>query len=341
MQIEVRLAESKEFAVYEDGQFVHAGLVLGHNDGIDEQGFDHRALFQERKAQSVYPYRMQGVRVTAVKEHTNKGMIIKPYWRGMPEDVERIINDPESNFHKMAKQACIALLNEGKFNAIVSPQIRQFEFGGCAQELPIKAGEQQHFADVGVWDHRLPNNPIAMEVTYKSQQTKDRILRLSQAGVHVYNINILDRTREALRKGKIVNVDFYRQMMLAKKFQLKADTESTLALNALYIQVAMLKEQEERKLAMRKAAEIRARAEMKSRQQAERRKAESLRDALSKKQELERQNTAWMQRLANERALADKKLADHKALCRRCKHRFPCPYYLSSACGPTLQFACA
>jgi hypothetical protein len=341
MKIEERIAKSDEFAAYEDGTFIHVGLARGHNGGIDEKGFNHQEVFEARKASGVYPYQIEGIRVTAVSEHTKNGTTIKPYWRGIAEDVERIINDPESNFHKMAKEACVGLLKEGKFNAIVKRPLQQFEFGGCALELPISADGRHHFADIGVWDHRFPDDPIAMEITYRSPQTKERIMRLSEAGVHVYDFNILDRTRNALREGRKVDIDFYRRLMLDKKFELKSGKESKLKLDALYLHVAMLKEQEERKLAMQKAAELWARRDIELRQEQDRRNAYTSKADKARADEVERQYEAWRKRQAELKAISDKKREDHHALCRRCAHRDPCPYFMSSACGPDLHFTCA
>lgn len=256
MKNEERIAKEVELAEYPCGTMVHVGLVTGHNEGIDESGFDHRAFFQEQKEKGIYPHRFAGIRVKAVREHVNAGKKVLPYWSMIPEDVERILNDPESVYHKMAKEACIGLLRERKFNDIVKQKLPLFEFGGCQAELPIVAAGHQHFADVGVWDHRFPNNPIAMEVTYTSKQTKERILRLTQAGIHVYNFNILDRTRNELREGREPSVKFYRDAMLKNKFSLK-EGEDVLKLNALYLDVARVKDEAERKREMERAQERR------------------------------------------------------------------------------------
>lgn len=257
MKNEERIAKEVELAEYPCGTMVHVGLVTGHNDGIDESGFDHRAFFQEQKEKGIYPQRFAGIRVKAVREHVNAGKKVLPYWSMIPEDVERILNDPESVYHKMAKDACIGLLRERKFNDIVKTKLPLFEFGGCQAELPIAAAGHQHFADVGVWDHRFPNNPIAMEITYTSGQTKERILRLTQAGIHVYNFNIRDRTRDELREGREPSIKFYRDAMLKSKFSLRKDTESDLKLDAEYLNVARVKAEAERKREMDRAQERR------------------------------------------------------------------------------------
>lgn len=259
MNNETRIAKEIELAQYPDGTLVHVGLVTGHNDGIDETGFDHKAFFEAQKANKVYPHRIEGIRVKAVRQHINDGKQVKPHWSAFAEDIERVLNDPESKYHKMAKDACIALLLEGNFNQIVKTPIPMLQFGGCQAELPIMAGGQQHYADVGLWDERFPQMPIAMEITYTSKQTKERILRLSQAGVHVYEFNILDRTRDALKCGVVVDVDFYRSQMMSNRFRLKSDTEVVNLLDAEYIRVAELIAEQKRKMAMDRAVEIASR----------------------------------------------------------------------------------
>lgn len=259
MNNETRIAKDIELAQYPDGTLVHVGLVTGHNDGIDETGFDHKAFFEDQKANKVYPHRIEGIRVKAVRQHINDGKQVKPHWSAFAEDIERVLNDPESKYHKMAKDACIALLLEGKFNQIVKTPIPMLQFGGCQAELPIMAGGQQHYADVGLWDERFPQMPIAMEITYTSKQTKERILRLSQAGIHVYEFNILDRTRDALKCGVVVDVDFYRSQMMSNRFRLKSDTEVVNLLDAEYIRVAELIAEQKRKMAMDRAVEIASR----------------------------------------------------------------------------------
>ena len=351
MKNEERIAKESELAEYPDGTMVHVGLVTGHNDGVDEDGFDHRAFYQAQKDQGIYPQRIKGIRVNAVREHVNAGKNIKPYWSMIPEDVERIIKDPESIYHKMAKEACIGLLRERKFNDIVKTKIPQFEFGGCQAELPIMAAGYQHFADVGVWDHRFPKNPIAMEVTYTSRQTKERILRLTQAGIHVYNFDITQRTRNELREGREPSVKFYRDAMLKSKFSLKRDTECVLKLDAIYIEVARAKAEAERKRHMERAAAWRQQQykEMLADEQNEQRKKDEakvkrnlenqmMRDNIERNARLE-QDVERIQREREARLAQD--WDDQKALCKRCKHRYPCPFSYAKACGPNYQFTCA
>jgi len=248
-----RIAECSELAEYQDGTLVHVGMVTGHNDGIDEDGFDHRKYFEAQKERGLYPQRIDGLRVTAVREHVSNGRDVKTHWRAFTEDLERILNDPESEYHKMAKEACLGLLRERKFNDIVKTKIPQFKFGGCQAELLINAGDRQFFADVGVWDHRSRNIPIAMEISYTSPQTKERISALSQSGTHVYNFDILERTRGQLKAGNEVNVQFYRELMLKKKFTFQEVTEVNTPLQAFYIGVAELKKAEEQRRAIERA----------------------------------------------------------------------------------------
>lgn len=362
MENEKRIASAPELAVYPDGTMVHVGLVTGHNDGIDESGFDHRKLFDDYKKQGLYPHRISGIRVMAVKEAHFDGAKRKPHWRAFAEDVERIINDPESKYHKMAKEACISLLEERRFNDIVDDKIPEFEFGGCQAELPITADGKQHFADVGVWDHRQKDSPIAMEITYTSGQTKERILRLSQSGIYVYNFNILHRTRDQLTRGKDVDVKFYRDVMLRKKFSLKGDVDAVRPLKAFYLHVARLKEQEERRAAFEHIAMIRERKErlamIREREKrlayealvqedhqtqierAKQRKAYELRRA----EEIQR-HAELLRRDAESKAVAEAQVKQdwetQKALCRRCAHSNPCPFSYAQKCGPDYQFTCA
>ena len=254
MKNKERIAECNELAEYPDGTLVHVGLATGHNDGIDEDGFNHRDYFEAQKERGLYPQRIDGIRVTAVQEHVNSGRDVKTHWRAFAEDLDRILNDPESEYHKMAKEACLGLLIERRFNDIVNKKIPEFEFGKCQAELLINADGRQFFADVGVWDHRSRNTPIAMEISYTSPQTRERISALSQSGTHVYNFNILERTRNQLKGGSNVSVKFYRELMLEKKFTLQLNTEVKTPLQAFYIGVAELKRAEEQRRAIERAA---------------------------------------------------------------------------------------
>jgi len=370
MKNKERIAECNELAEYPDGTLVHVGLATGHNDGIDEDGFNHRDYFEAQKERGLYPQRIDGIRVTAVQEHVNSGRDVKTHWRAFAEDLDRILNDPESEYHKMAKEACLGLLIERRFNDIVNKKIPEFEFGKCQAELLINADGRQFFADVGVWDHRSRNTPIAMEISYTSPQTRERISALSQSGTHVYNFNILERTRNQLKSGSNVSVKFYRELMLEKKFTFQLNTEVKTPLQAFYIGVAELKRAEEQRRAIERAAmrheqankrlyQARAEANRQAMQRqailqdktilhAQTNQINAVAFKLQKQEEWRRIESDGFKRDAEERAQAKKALAKleddwetQKALCRRCAHSNPCPFSYAQKCGPDYQFTCA
>jgi hypothetical protein len=252
----VRIAEDSELAQYEDGTIIHVGLATGHNNGVDYDGFDHAAEYEMRKERGEFPFRNEGIRVHATKEHYRSEALVKAHWRSNAEDIERVLNDPESKYHKIAKAACVDLLGEGMFASMIKGSMPKFEFGGCKPELHIKSGDRSFYADVGVWDHRFPDTPMAFEISYKSPQTKERIKALADAGVIVYEIGIYNETLDAAKKGVIVNHSFYRKLMLQKRFRRIGVANGKSLLESRYVEVEKRMREARMREEMQRAAEF-------------------------------------------------------------------------------------
>jgi hypothetical protein len=253
----VRIAEDSELAQYEDGTIIHVGLATGHNNGVDHDGFDHAAEYEMRKERGEFPFRNEGIRVHATKEHYRSEALVKAHWRSNAEDIERVLNDPESKYHKIAKAACVDLLGEGMFASIIKGSMPKFEYGGCKPELQIKSRDRSFYADVGVWDHRFPDTPMAFEISYKSPQTKERIKALADVGVIVYEIGIYNETLDAAKKGVIVNHSFYRKLMLQKRFRRIGVANGKSLLESRYVEVERRMREARMREEMQRAAEVR------------------------------------------------------------------------------------
>lgn len=248
-----KVAEDRELAEYHDGTIVHVGLAAGNNNGVDEDGVDHRLIFETRKAAGELPSRFKGIRLTAVSQHVRDGVLIKPYWRAMPEDVERIIASHESDFHMMAKSACIELLEHGLFPMMLRSPLRQFRASGWQEELTV--GRSGHRADIGVWDDRHPKFPIALEIKFSHGQSKSRIDALLEDKVKVFEISIRNATLDALKDGEIVDERFYSGLIMSRKFRPVGpkDFISDFEIEYLHVEEAM-RQKRQREAIMRAAA---------------------------------------------------------------------------------------
>ena len=237
----IRIADTSEIAFYRDGTTLHVGLVTGHNNGTDEAGRNHKDEYDARRAAGEHPYQHYAdVAMHPVTSYTREdGAIVKAHWRTNAGDVDRLVISAESDFHKMAKQACYELLRDGKFNQMVRTGIKHFVFGSCAQEHPVRIGQDIFYADVGVWDLRFPGDPIAFEITYTSANSARKIDAFREGGTVLYNIKIYEATREEIKNGNLVDVQFYKDMMLRKRFhRLGEPNKSSLEVEYIRIQEA-------------------------------------------------------------------------------------------------------
>ena len=237
----IRIADTSEIAFYRDGTTLHVGLVTGHNNGTDEAGRNHKDEYDARRAAGEHPYQHYAdVAMHPVKSYTREdGAIVKAHWRTNAGDVDRLVVSAESDFHKMAKQACYELLRDGKFNQMVKTGVKHFVFGSCAQEHPVRIGQDIFYADVGTWDLRFPGDPIAFEITHTSANSARKIDAFRESGTVLYNINIDKATREEIKNGNLVDVQFYKDMMLRKRFhRLGEPNKSSLEVEYIRIQEA-------------------------------------------------------------------------------------------------------
>ena len=238
----IRIADTSEIAFYRDGTTLHVGLVTGHNDGTDEAGRNHADEYNARRAAGEHPHQhYEDVAMHPVKSYTREdGAIVKAHWRTNAGDVDRLVVAAESDFHKMAKQACYELLRDGKFNQMVRTGIKHFVFGRCAQEHPVRIGQDIFYADVGVWDLRFPGDPIAFEITYTSGNSARKIDAFRESNTVLYNIKIYEATREEIKNGNLVDVQFYKDLMLRKRFhRLGEPNKSSLEVEYIRIQEAI------------------------------------------------------------------------------------------------------
>lgn len=313
MITEKRIAQRHELAYYADGTIVHVGLCVGMNGGIDGSGFNHKAEYERRRAQGEYPTRFNGIRMSAVTEHMRNNARVMAHWRAVTEDVQRVMNDPESDFHKMAKQACCELVHTGFFHDMTKKNLRSFRPDGAIIEMPITTNGVTYYADVGVWDNRFKQYPIAMEITYSSGQGSKRVADLIEAGIKVYEINIYQQTLNALKNGDKVDKDFYRTLMLYRGFRELSGVQHLPALDVEIIKLDDLLDEER----LRRAFE----------------------DVVLTRDKIENHSDETWPDIDGGKFI-DEELVKHHENCRRCKHRYPCAYFLSSKCGPEYEFEC-
>lgn len=253
----IRIADTSEIAFYRDGTTLHVGLVTGHNNGTDEAGRNHKNEYDARRAAGEHPHQHYAdVAMHPVTSYTREdGAIVKAHWRTNAGDVDRLVISAESDFHKMAKQACYELLRDGKFNQMVKTGIKHFVFGSCAQEHPVRIGKDIFYADVGVWDLRFPGDPIAFEITYTSANSARKIDAFRENDTVLYSIKIYEATREEIKNGNLIDVQFYKDMMLRKRFhRLGVPNKSRLEVEYIRIQEAIDAAEFERRQASARAA---------------------------------------------------------------------------------------
>lgn len=264
MESIIKVADTSEIAFYRDGANLHVGLVAGHNGGIDEAGRNHAEEYQARRAAGEHPFQhYEDVAVHPVKSYRREdGAIVKAHWRASASDVDRLVAAAESDFHKMAKQACYELLRDGKFNQIVRTGIKHFVFSGCAQEHPIRIGADIFYADVGAWDARFYSDPVAFEITYTSANSARKIDAFRENDMVLYNIKIYEATRQEIKDGNLIDVQFYKDMMLRKRFHRMGEpNKSKLEVEYIKIRQAIDAAEFERRQAGAKAVRDKRTAE--------------------------------------------------------------------------------
>jgi hypothetical protein len=320
MTIEKRIAQEHDLAYYADGTIVHVGLCVGMNKGVDANGFDHRAEYEKRKDQGQYPTRFNGIRMSAVTEHMRNNARVVAHWRALAEDVQRVMHNHETDFHRMAKEACLELVQLGHFQELTRYNMRKFHVGNAQIEHPITAGDTTYYADVGVWDNRFPQFPIAMEITFTSGQSDKRLNDMIKAGVKVYEANIYNHTLQAAKDGVKIDHQFYKDYLMRRGFREQSSKDRRTLLDVEIIRLDELLRQKK----LQREMEIASKARM---------MAPNGFGGLRKMDADEREQF---------RATEDARLAllDHHAECYQCKHRYPCAYFLSSKCGPQYEFEC-
>lgn len=239
---DVKVAVVSEIARYDDGKTVHCALARGHNNGIDEHGVNHQELFEDRRDKGELPFITKGIQVTPVVGHVRDGVSIPSHWRSKAEDIEKFIlgggeAGGEGEAHRLAKQACLNLIEQGKIRSIIRGELPSgFHLGGQAPEVSIKVDDDIYFADVGAWDARFPDTPVVFEITNTSGQKAKRLKAMSDVGIRVYEIVIGPKVRSAARNGVEINVGFFESMMLKSKFRLRNGVSTDCALTR-YIRI--------------------------------------------------------------------------------------------------------
>ena len=317
-----RIAQSDEWARYEDDTWVHCGLATDPDDNIYE-GVDHKALYEERKAAGEWPYRLPGLMLAAVKQHSRQVAVTKAHWRLMSVDVERVLNGM-TDYHKMAQDAVVMLLGERRIKELARDGALDWvEYGGCKVEKLTKSGRK---LDVGAWDRRYPDDLIAFEITYTSGQSLERVKELEADKVLVYERNIRQWTLDAVKSNIIPDVDFYAEKIKKSGFRRINSEDFEAGLSARYLKLkeaedaarvrAAIKEKQrladlearrEREERQRQA-EIERRAkvafELQRKRDAQRREDEAKRkaeNAIKEQQEEQRRAERYAQKLAAEK----------------------------------------
>lgn len=343
MTIEKRIAQEHDLAYYVDGTIVHVGLCVGMNKGVDGNGFDHRAEYERRKDQGEYPTRFNDIRMSAVTEHMRNNARVVAHWRALAEDVQRVMHNHETDFHRMAKEACLELVQLGHFQELTRYNMRKFHVGDAQIEHPITAGDTTYYADVGVWDNRFPQFPIAMEITFTSGQSDKRLNDMIKAGVKVYEANIYNHTLQAAKDGVKIDHQFYKDYLMRRGFREQSSKDRRTLLDVEIIRLEQLLKRQQMDIAAKARAGEREKEDQLRR--AKEREFQQSREQWQK-QRAERQQLEHEEREKRKReelrAVEDARLVllDHHAECYQCKHRYPCAYFLSSKCGPEYEFEC-
>jgi hypothetical protein len=93
---------------------------------------------------------------------------------------------------------------------------------------------------VGAWDARFYSDPVAFEITYTSANSARKIDAFRNNDMVLYNIKIYEATRQEIKDGNLVDVQFYKDMMLRKRFHRMGEpNKSKLEVEYIRIQEAI------------------------------------------------------------------------------------------------------
>ena len=284
-------AKTEEIAQYADGISVHCALARGENGGIDENGQNDFAIYEERKALGEWPKDVNGLDVHAVVSHERDGILIKSHWKNNRGEVDRFMAK-ETYYHTSANIAVLEMIHEGRILDLLSRKddLDGFEFGACHLEYLISANGNSYKADVAAIDKQFPDLPIVFEVVYSSDLKRQKIEDLNGIGLLIFKANIKSMTIKAVEEMERVDVAFYKRR-LASKFKI-ASVKAKIS--GRWRDIAEAKDRE--RLARARAEAERRRLAVEARLQAEK-KEQAERAAIWERERAEREEqekiAAW------------------------------------------------
>lgn len=323
----VTAAMTKNGPAFYKGQEIHPSVI--------NEGSELLSLAMKDKQNLVNRH---GVKVIPVKQSVDGAM---PHFRVSDENYQAKAQAFGETLHNRFRDVTYEMLKEDgaqAFHNIVSfDGAHNFTYGDCACERMI----DEYRPDVTVFHaNEAVSGIIALEVIHSNPPSKEKVEAYMQLGHVVLRISIARIAEEWLKAGHDIADADIRQFILQERYKLPRSVNKRLLREVNFVWVDL---NESMKRRQRQAAENAAR-EARERQAQLRAKREAQEDARAKiERDKQRAELRW-QHQQHEAELAEKKrkaqakiAAEHKAReerCLPCEHRYPCAYFLSSACGP-------
>jgi len=323
----VTAAMTKNGPAFYKGQEIHPSVIDEGNDLLAEAMQDKDNLVNRH-----------GIKVIPVRQSVDGAM---PHFRISDENYQAKAQAFGETLHNRFRDATHDMLEHGgsdTFHSIVSfDGAHNFRYGSAVCEKEVDG----YRPDVTVF-HASDEvkGIVALEVVHSSPPSKEKVQAYMELGHVVLRLNISTIAEAWLKSGVDVSDDDIKQFILQERYKVPRSVNRALLRQVNFVWLDLIeREAEERRQAEQKA--IKELLEYVNRKDKE---LEAKKEARLKiERDKQRAKLRWRHQ-QHEAELAEKKrkaqtkiAAEHKAReerCLPCEHRYPCAYFLSSACGP-------
>lgn len=319
----VTAAMTKNGPAFYKGQEIHPSVI--------DEGSDLLAEAMQDKDNLVNRH---GIKVIPVRQSVDGAM---PHFRISDENYQAKAQAFGETLHNRFRDTTHDMLEHSgsdAFRSIVSfDGAHNFRYGSAACEKEVDG----YRPDVAVF-HASDEvkGIVALEVVHSSPPSKEKVQAYMELGHVVLRLNIKTIAEAWLKSGAEVSDDDIKQFILQERYKVPRSVNRALLRQVNFVWLDLIERERERV----RQIEIEAR----DRQAQLRAKREAQEDARAKiERDKQRAELRWRHQ-QHEAELAEKKrkaqakiAAEHKARkerCLPCEHRYPCAYFLSSACGP-------
>lgn len=319
----VTAAMTKNGPAFYMGQEIHPSVIDEGSDLLTEAMRDKDNLVNRH-----------GIKVIPVRQSVDGAM---PHFRISDEKYQDKAHQFSETLHNRFRDVTHAMLENGGsdafYNIVSFDGAHNFRYGSAACEKEVDG----YRPDIAVF-HASDEveGIVALEVVHSSPPSKEKVQAYMELGHVVLRLNISIIAEAWLKSGSEVSDKDITQFILQERYKVPRSINKALLRQVNFVWLDLI----ERENARRRQVEIEAR----ERQAQLRAKREAQEDAQAKierdkqRAELRRKHEQHEAELAQKKRQAKAKIAaQHKAReerCLPCEHRYPCAYFLSSACGP-------